>query len=136
MILGISVIQLYCLRSHERIQKFRLLGGWFWFFFKPSTYFTEGCKDLPRQAIGTKGPNCFSIDVSTRILRKHIYIYIATCDFQGGGDSGPLHPPLDPPIAHESIHKCELSVFADVHADPCVSCSYIEQQVYSKALLN
>ena len=35
-----------------------------------STYFTEGRLDLPREAIGRNGSNCFSMSVRTRISKE------------------------------------------------------------------
>ena len=59
-------------------------------------YFTEGRTDLPREAIGPEGSNCFLKGVRTRIvLRKTI----VTCDFSGRLGPNPLsHFPLGPPM--------------------------------------
>ena len=51
-----------------------------------STYFTEGRTDLPREAIGPDGSNCFSRGVHTSTSKE----CIALCDFSVG--SGPPVP--------------------------------------------
>ena len=56
--------------SHALIQK--IPSGGPETFFKPSTYFTEGRMDLPREAIGPKGSNCFTRGVRT-IISKETY---------------------------------------------------------------
>ena len=73
-------IKIKCLAQRH---KTALLGG-----FKPlhrsrkfqggpkkilsSKYFTEGCMDLPQEAIGPKGSNCFFRGVRTSISKEHI----------------------------------------------------------------
>ena len=56
-------------------KKFRQEGPENIFFKKSSMYFTEGHTDLPREAIGHEGSNCFSKGegASTSIF-KHITI--------------------------------------------------------------
>ena len=46
--------------------------------------------ELPQEAIGSSGSNCFSRWIVPEFLRKPI----ATCDFPGGVRT-PVHPPLD-----------------------------------------
>ena len=58
--------------------------------------FTEGRTDLPLEAIGPEGSNCFSRGSVPVILRRHI----ATCDFLG--DS------TDPCPSSESAHAVVL----------------------------
>ena len=60
-------------------------GGPEFFFFKSSTYFTDGRTDLPREA---RGEGRRSIPL---VLRKHVVTY----DFPGGGESGQHAPSLD-----------------------------------------
>ena len=59
-------------------------GPYNFFLFWSSTNFTEIRKDLPREAIGPVGSNCFSIGVRTSIIKE---IAIATCNFRGSGSS-------------------------------------------------
>ena len=66
-------------------------------FLVINLYFTESRTDLPREAIGQEGSNCFSRRVCTSVSKTHI----ATCDFPGRGGGGgpkPLFSPLDPPM--------------------------------------
>ena len=47
-------------------------------FFKSSTYFIEGCMDLPQEVIGPLGSNCFLRGSILVFLRKPI----VTCDLR------------------------------------------------------
>ena len=57
------------------------------FHIYASTYFTDSRTDLPREAIGPLGSNCFSRGSVPVFLRKHI----TTCDFRGSGTPGSAH---------------------------------------------
>ena len=45
-------------------------SGKHFLIFESSTYFTEGRMDLPREAIGPEGSNCFSKGVQTSISKE------------------------------------------------------------------
>ena len=66
--------------------------------FKSSLCFTVGCRDLPREAIGPNGSNCFSRGSIPVFLRKPI----ATCAFQGGWVWTPAPPLLDQSMGYTS----------------------------------
>ena len=84
-------------------------GGPETFFFKISTYFTESRTDLPREAIGPEGSNCFSRGSVPVFVRNHIEI----CNFLGrGGGSGfpaPLCLAMEPPIIY--INQIYISLY-------------------------
>ena len=69
-------------------------------FFSHQRIFTEGCTDLPREAIGPKGSKCFS-RWSVPVFRS---IPIVTCDFPEGGLDPLTNPPLDPRMVLCIIH--------------------------------
>ena len=45
-------------------------GGMVVFFSQPATYFAEGRTNLPPEAIGPSGSNCFSRGVRTSVSKK------------------------------------------------------------------
>ena len=67
--------------------------------FKSSLCFTVGCRDLPREAIGPKGSNCFSRGVHTSISKK---TYSNLCFSRWVGLDPCPPPPLDQSMGYTS----------------------------------
>ena len=61
-------------------------GGWVCLLFFSSTYFREGRMDLPLEAIGPNGSNCFSRGVHTRNSKENYsHLWGVQLLFYGGG---------------------------------------------------
>ena len=90
--------------------------------------FTEGRMDLPPEAIGPLGSNCFSRGSILLILRKPIWL-IATCDFRGGRVWNPCprpFPSLDPPT-YQNDDQAFVDIYFSERKDTYRTWKYYKQ---------